>query len=165
MMRRRLVLCSALCALPVCAFGASPRPTFPKDGRFHWWNPGGDQYTGTVEQALAAFQRKGQIPADVVAELLRNVRAGLHSPATIRDGELFDYMMSGKDKVEERVVVELFWWPAHISRQMRVYVAIRGSEIFELCLPFACGNWMFRRYRVGTQLECVPCVECRRQKN
>lgn len=163
MMRRRLLLCSALCVLPAQGFGAPQRPTFPKDGRFHWWNPGGNQYTGTVEQALAAFQRKGQIPDDVVSELLGHVQAGLRSPGTIRDGEPFDYMMSGNGKVEERVVVELFWWPAHISRQMRVYVAIRGSEIFELCLPYACGNWTFRRYRVGTLLECIPCVECRKK--
>ncbi len=158
MMQRRQLFGGPLLGL-VLSVKAYARPQFPNDGLFHWYNPGGDPYVGSVKAALAAFAREGvrSQPLDATYKMYQEGRA---SPGTIRPGERYDYMMSGKGVVQRQVVAETHIWPLYVSKQMSVYMVQEGEMISELGLPAPCGNWTWRTYKFGHQLECMPCTSC-----
>ncbi len=137
---------------------SAARPTFPKDGLFHWWNPRADPFIEKFQVAFDAFAKEG-VSKEVLGRLWEQQA---YAKARIRPGEPYDYMMSGRGAIHRKVVAETDFWPEHVSRVMWVYTVFEGDMIHELGLPEVCGNWTIRSYKFGTQPVCVPCVECKK---
>ena len=135
-------------------------PRFPIDGRFHWWHPGGDPYQGTPAQALEMFAAHSNVSRNTLQELFSQMDKGGGSLATIRPGEPFDLMMSGKADVKKNVVAETHVWPKTISQSMRLVAIVIGGRVYELGLPAVCWNWILRSRPVDVQIECIPCRDC-----
>jgi hypothetical protein len=126
---------------------------------FHWTHPGGYKYTGTVEQALAAFA--DIVPPQARALLLQKVRSGQKSTDEVTSGFRVTRMMFGNGQRVPNVVVSASdfqspWWRG-ASKRLDVYevtIMTNARKVtYTLYRPWECGNWSVAVYTF--QGECI----------
>lgn len=95
----------------------------------HWDHPGRAPYTGTFDQAVAAFA----IPPPP--------RPMACSYRRIWNGERFAAMMFGRDRVEYNVEADTDAWTSSETRVAEDCWYLSAGWEYHLVRPLVCGNW------------------------
>ena len=146
-------------------------PALADERFFHWRKPGGDPYTGTLDNALSAFGDLLAPDPDVAGEWRQKVQQNRFQQALVFEDWQVTRMMFGTNQRVPNVIVnssDLSAW-GNATRKMRMYTAERrtGSEarFYALFYPEVCGNWSIRLGRRECILDTVLCDQgCTRLK-
>ncbi|HDZ85693.1 MAG TPA: LysM domain-containing protein, partial [Candidatus Moranbacteria bacterium] len=102
---------------------------------FSFENPGGDKYTGTLEEALDLLDYPEEVSKLFIEKINEDSSDGHHE---ISKGDRLA-MVFGKNKIRRNTVAN--WKDETVKLASRKYVVIIEDTEYTLLYPFICGNW------------------------